>query len=146
MAHNAHSRYKVQVTAIVLAASCLIPGSAGWTQAAQVQAPVGHTPVASQPLPGDSGRSLTAVQVELPPGATVPGHHHAGIVFAYVLEGSVRSRLNEGDTVEYRTGEYWVEPPGTQHTLTENASRSMPARLLAVFVAPTGARLTTYDK
>jgi hypothetical protein len=36
--------------------------------------------------------------------------------------------------------------PRHRHTLTQNASKTMPARLLAVFIAPTGAQLTTYDK
>lgn len=105
-----------------------------------------HTPVISQALPNDPGRSLTAVVVELAPGAQVASHHHAGIVFAYVLEGTVRSQLNGGEIIEYRAGQNWVEPPGATHTLTENPSQTKPARLLAVFVAPIEAQLTTYDK
>jgi hypothetical protein len=31
-------------------------------------------------------------------------------------------------------------------SLTENPSQTIPARLLAVFIAPTGAQLTTYDQ
>jgi len=104
---------------------------------------VGRTPVASRELPGDPGRSLTAIVVELPPGIKVGSHQHAGTVFAYVVEGSVRSQLNDGEVVEYKTGQSWMEPPGTTHSLTENPSPSAPARLLAVFVAPTGAQLTT---
>ena len=107
---------------------------------------VEHIPAASQALPEDPGRSLTAVVVKLAPGAAVASHHHAGIVFAYVLEGSVRSQLNGGDVIEYRAGQSWVEPPGSEHTLTLNPSRILPASLLAVFIAPTGAPLTTYDK
>jgi quercetin dioxygenase-like cupin family protein len=107
---------------------------------------VEHIPVTSQALPNDPGRSLTAVVAAFAPGAKAASHRHAGIVFAYVLEGTVRSQLKGGDVIEYRAGQSWVEPPGATHTLTENPSRTMPARLLAVFVAPTGARLTTYDK
>ena len=65
-------------------------------------------------------------------------------MFAYVLSGTVRSQLNRGAVVDYRTGQSWVEPPGTEHTLTANPSRTDPASLLAVFVAPTGANLTTF--
>lgn len=107
---------------------------------------VGHTPVTAQALPGDAGKTLTAVEVALAPGAKVGRHHHAGVVFAYVLSGRVRSQLNGGAVVDYRAGQSWVEPAGTEHTLTENASRTEPARLLAVFVAPSGATLTTPDK
>jgi quercetin dioxygenase-like cupin family protein len=93
-----------------------------------------------------TGHSLTAVEVDLAPGDKAARHHHGGIVFAYVLEGNVRSQLNGGEVIEYRAGQYWVEPPGAEHTLTQNPSRTKLARLLAVFVAPTGAKLTTYDK
>jgi quercetin dioxygenase-like cupin family protein len=43
--------------------------------------------------------------------------------------------------IDYRAGQTWVEPPGTEHTLTENPSQTMPARLLAVFIAPTGGAI-----
>ena len=96
--------------------------------------------------PHDPGRSLTAIVVALVPGGKAASHRHAGIVFAYVLEGTVRSQLNGGDVIEYSAGQSWVEPPGTVHTRTEHPSQTMPARHLAVFIAPTGAQLTTVDK
>lgn len=107
---------------------------------------VGHTPVTAQAPPGDAGKTLTAAEVELAPGAKAGPHHHAGVVFAYVLSGHVRSQLNGGAVVDSGAGQSWVEPAGTEHALTENASRTEPARLLAVFVAPSGATLTTPDK
>jgi hypothetical protein len=61
-------------------------------------------PAMEQPLPNLPGNSLTAVVVQLAPGARVPSHHHAGFDFAYVLSGTVRSQLNDGPTVDYRTG------------------------------------------
>jgi len=106
---------------------------------------VERAPIASQALPGDPGCSLTAVVVILAPGAAVASHHHPGIVCAYVLEGTVRSQLNGGDAIEYRAGQSWIEPPGSEHTLTLNPSRTLPTSLLAVFIAPTGAQLTPYD-
>lgn len=83
---------------------------------------VDHTPVPSQELPHDPGRSLTASVVALAPGATAASHRHAGIVFASVLEGTVRSQLNGGDVIEDRAGQRGVEPPGTAHTRTEHPS------------------------
>jgi quercetin dioxygenase-like cupin family protein len=83
------------------------------------------------------------VVVQLPPSARVPSHHHAGFVFAYVLSGTVRSQLNVGPTVDYRMGQSWEEPPGTQHSLTANPSGTDSASLLTVFVASRGAKLTT---
>ncbi len=107
---------------------------------------VTHSPVASQVLPDDPAQTLTAVVVNLAPEAKTASHRHAGIVFVYVLEGTVRSQLNSGEIIEYRTGQSWSEPPGTVHSFMENPSRTKPSRLLATIIAPTGAQLTTYDK
>jgi quercetin dioxygenase-like cupin family protein len=44
-------------------------------------------------------------------------------------------------------GEGWYEDPGAHHRVSENASSTEPASLLAVFVVDTGDRpLTTPDK
>lgn len=115
---------------------------------AQAAEPSGVTAkvVSQEALPNSPGNSLTAVVVNLAPGASAPPHHHAGFVLAYVLSGTVRSALNKGEPKDFHAGQSWVEPPGTEHTLTANPSRSEPSSLLAVFVAPTGANLTTYNK
>jgi quercetin dioxygenase-like cupin family protein len=104
------------------------------------------TSVTSQALPHDSGTTLTAVIVDLAPGAQTGSHRHAGTVFVHVLEGTVRSQLNSGEIIEYRAGESWSEAPGTVHSFMENPSQAVPARLLATIIAPTGAQLTTHDK
>ena len=98
--------------------------------------------VSVSPLPNMPGHSLTAVAVELAPGVTSPSHTHAGFVFVYVLEGTVRSKLNEEEAVIYVAGESWVEPPRTVHSLTQNPSTTQPTKFLAVFVAEDGAKLT----
>lgn len=108
--------------------------------------PVGRQVVHAAALPNVPGHTLTAVTVDLPPGVTVPSHKHEGFVFVYVLEGTVRSQLDDMEAVEYGIGETWVEPPGAIHTLTQNPSATDNARLLAVFVAKEGAKLTTSGK
>ena len=45
----------------------------------------------------------------------------------------------------YKAGESFFEPPGSEHLVSENASATEPASLLAVFVAPDGANLTMFD-
>jgi quercetin dioxygenase-like cupin family protein len=98
-------------------------------------------------LPNVPGKTLTAVVVEYPPGGKSPPHRHApsGFVFAYVLEGAVRSQVAGGPIATYRAGESWYENPGDRHVVSENASATEPARLLAVFVADDGDTLTTLD-
>lgn len=134
------------VVKLFLVGGLLILGSMVCAQTIAKPDGVHETSVKSQVIPDEPGRSLTAIVADLAPGAEAPRHHHAGIVFAYVLEGTVCSQLNGGKVIEYRAGQYWIEPPGTEHTLTQNPSRTMPAQLLAVFIAPTGAQLTMYDK
>jgi quercetin dioxygenase-like cupin family protein len=68
-------------------------------------------------------------------------------VFAYVLSGAVRSQTSVGGPARvYKTSESFFEPPGSEHLVSENASASEPASLLAVFVADDGAQLTIFDK
>jgi quercetin dioxygenase-like cupin family protein len=99
-------------------------------------------------LPNLPGQKLTGVLVEYAPGASSPPHHHTakGSVVGYVLEGAIRSKVNDGPERVYHAGESWLEPPGAAHSVSANASPSAPARLLAVFVAEDGAELTTFDK
>jgi quercetin dioxygenase-like cupin family protein len=106
------------------------------------------TPAFAYDLPNLPGQTVTGVLVEYPPGAASPPHHHTekGSVVAYVLEGAVRSKVNEEPERVYQAGESWLEPPGAAHSVSENASTSEPARLLAIFVAERGAELTTFDE
>jgi quercetin dioxygenase-like cupin family protein len=88
-----------------------------------------------------------AVTVDYAPGGKSRGHHHAGSVFAYVLSGAIRSENSATGPVKvYKAGESFFEPPGSKHLISENASASKPASLLAVFIADDGAQLTTFDK
>jgi quercetin dioxygenase-like cupin family protein len=103
--------------------------------------------VFTYPLESPAGQQVTGVLVEYGPGGASRPHHHTmrGSVVAYVLEGAVRSRVNGGPVTVYEVGESWVEPPGAAHSVSENASSTEPARVLAVFVAEVGAELTTFD-
>jgi quercetin dioxygenase-like cupin family protein len=105
------------------------------------------TPVFSQALPNLPGQALTAVLVTYPPGAQSVRHHHAGSVLAYVLSGSIRSENSAtGPARVYQAGEVFFEPPGSHHLISENASATEPASLLAIFVAEDGAILKTLDE
>lgn len=90
-------------------------------------------------LPNVPGKSIKGVLVEYGPGGSSPAHTHAASAFIYatVLEGAIRSRVNDGPVVTYRAGESFSEMPGDHHGVSENASGTEPARLLAVFVVDT---------
>ena len=105
------------------------------------------TPAFSQKLPNVPGKTLTGVVVAYAPGAKSGKHHHAGSVLGYVLSGEIRSENSAtGPAKTYKAGESFFEPPGSQHTISGNASATEPASLLAIFVAEDGAQLTTFDK
>ena len=101
------------------------------------------------PIPNIPGKSILAVVVDYPPGVSNPPHRHAGSAFvtAYVLQGAVRSQVDDGPAKVYHAGEYFTENPGAHHRISENASKTEPAKLLAIFVVDTNeAPLTTLDK
>jgi len=94
------------------------------------------------------GKSLEGVAVSYPPGAKSGAHHHAKSAFivAYVISGAVRSQVEGEPARVYHAGETWTEAPGAHHTISENASATEPAELLAVFLLDTGdGPLTTDD-
>jgi quercetin dioxygenase-like cupin family protein len=98
-------------------------------------------------LPNLPGKVLTAVVVEYAPGGKSLPHRHdaSASVFAYVLSGRIRSQVEGGEVAVYQAGQSWFEPPGAHHVISENASTTEPASLLAVLIADAGARLTVYD-
>jgi quercetin dioxygenase-like cupin family protein len=87
-------------------------------------------------LPGVPGKSVKGVLVEYGPGGYSPSHTHAksALIYATVIEGEVRSKVNDGPEKIYRTGQNWTELPGDHHGVSANASKTKPAKILAVFV------------
>jgi quercetin dioxygenase-like cupin family protein len=103
--------------------------------------------VFSSKLPNVPGQTLSAIVVTYEPGGKSVSHHHSGSVFAYVLTGAIRSENSAtGPARVYKAGESFFEPPGSKHLISENASKTEPASLLAVFIAEDGAKLTTFDR
>jgi quercetin dioxygenase-like cupin family protein len=134
-------RRALTVAAFLVASAQSLPQSAGEDAGADVK------PVFADKLPNVPGKSITAVLVNYAPGGKSAKHHHAGSVFVYVLTGAIRSENSAtGPAKIYKAGESFFEPPGSEHLVSENASTTEPASLLAVFVADDGAHLTTFDK
>src|ERR1700742_1534223 len=107
------------------------------------------TPNFSHEIPNVPGKSLTAVVVTYRPGGGSPPHHHAGsaFIYAYVLSGTIESRVEGEPPKVYKTGDSFYEQPGAHHLTSRNASKTEPASLLAVFVVGTNDKvLTTPDK
>jgi quercetin dioxygenase-like cupin family protein len=90
-------------------------------------------------LPNVTGKSIKGVLVEYGPGGYSPGHTHprSAFIYATVLEGAIRSQVNDGPVTTYKVGQSFSELPGDRHGISANASDTEPAKLLAVFVVDT---------
>ena len=107
------------------------------------------SPAFNLPIPNISGKTIEAVVVDYPPGGGTPAHHHAKSAFitGYVLSGAIRSQVDDGPVTVYKAGEHFTEAPGAHHRVSENASDTEPANLLAIFVVDsTDNPLTVPDK
>jgi quercetin dioxygenase-like cupin family protein len=107
------------------------------------------TLVFDQALPNVPGKSMKGVLVEYEPGGSSPAHTHPGSAFIYatVLEGAIRSKINDNPEQVYHAGENFFEVPGNHHRVSANASDTEPMRMLAVFVVDTDeTNLVTPDK
>jgi quercetin dioxygenase-like cupin family protein len=135
------------MTRLVLAL-LLVTAAAGVATAADKNSKV--TLVYEHELPNVPGKSIKGVLVEYGPGGTSSAHTHPNSAFIYatVLEGAIKSAVNDGPVVTYRAGQTFSEMPGDRHAVSANASTTKPAKLLAVFVVNTDEKeLTTpYEK
>lgn len=93
-------------------------------------------------LPNVPGKSMKGILVEYQPGGSSPAHTHpkSAFIYATVLEGEIRSKVNDGPEKVYRAGENFAELPGDHHGVSANNSKTQPARLLAVFVVDTNEK------
>jgi quercetin dioxygenase-like cupin family protein len=96
-------------------------------------------------IPNISGKSLVSQVVDYAPAGASPSHAHAksAFIYAYVVSGAIESQVNDGPKRVYRAGESFFEEPGSLHRVSRNASKTEPAKLLAVFVVDTNDKALT---
>ena len=96
-------------------------------------------------LPNVPGKSIKGVLVEYGPGGYSPAHTHpkSAFIYATVLEGAIRSQVDDGAVTIYTAGQSFSELPGQIHRVSANASETQPAKLLAVFVVDTNETALT---
>lgn len=103
------------------------------------------TEVYAHVLPDNPGKSVKGVLVEYEPGGYSSAHTHAksALIYATVLEGAILSGVNGGEVKTYTKGMNFTELPGDRHDVSANASKTEPAKLLAVFVVDTDDKVLT---
>lgn len=126
----------IAVSLVVTAAlTGLIPASSALADDALGKA--SHvTVVFEQDLPNVPGKKMRVVLVEYGPGGYSPGHTHpdSAFIYARVLQGAIKSQINDGPEETFQAGEAFTESPGSRHAVSANASETEEAKLLAVFV------------
>jgi quercetin dioxygenase-like cupin family protein len=100
-------------------------------------------PLFSKDLIGLPGKEVSMLTVEYPPGAKDPVHMHHAQAFLYVLEGSIVMQVKGGQPVTLVPGQTFYEGPDDVHIVGRNASSTVPAKFLVVFVKDKGAPILT---
>ena len=135
-----NNRTAFGVTCVAVAFTISMPATSNGTDGTV-------TPKFEHAIPNIPGKSLVAVVVDYAPGGASAPHTHAksAFIYAYVVSGAIESQVNDGVKRIYHPGESFFEAPGSVHRVSRNASKTEPARLLAVFVVDTDdrTRLTT---
>lgn len=92
------------------------------------------------------GWEMTATEITIPPGAP-PGrkHRHPGFVIGYVIEGQYSFAVNDQPPTVVKAGEMFFESfdaPGQVHSTSGNASKTEPAKFLAIVFTKKGDPVT----
>jgi quercetin dioxygenase-like cupin family protein len=136
------------LVSVVAAVGLALSGAAAAHGAADHAAGESVKPNFSQPITNIPGKSVVAVEVDYAPGGASQPHVHAksAFIYAYVVSGSIASKVNDGPERVYKAGEAFYEEPGSRHPVSRNASKTKPAKLLAVFIVDTDDKeLTVYQ-
>jgi quercetin dioxygenase-like cupin family protein len=90
--------------------------------------------------PGISGKTIVTVRISYGPGAATPPHRHGGCaVTGYVVSGTILNKMNDEPMKVIETGGAWYEAPGCHHRISDNASTTEDAVVLASMVVDTDA-------
>ena len=129
------------LSGLMLAILALNPAFADDPSSAKVTVVFDHA------LPNVPGKSMKGILVEYAPDGSSPAHTHpdSAFIYATVLEGAIRSQVNDGPVTVYRAGENFAEMPGDHHGVSANVSDTEPAKLLAVFVVDTDETTIVID-
>ena len=126
-------------TKIVLLLVCLIS-----TTVVAQEAKV--APLMSKDLTECPGKESVMITVEYPPGHSDEIHRHNAYAFVYVLEGSVVMQVRGGKEVILTPGQTFYEGPDDVHVVGRNASKTKPAKFVALFVKNNSAPITVPAK
>jgi quercetin dioxygenase-like cupin family protein len=124
--------FKISMAALLASLLCLI------SVPLRAQHPT-VAPLMTKELTDIPGKEVLTITVEFSPGGADPIHRHNAHGFVYVPEGSVVMQVQGRKPVTLTAGQTFREGPEDVHTVGRNASRTRPAKILAVLVKDRGA-------
>lgn len=105
---------------------------------AQVPAASGTRVVAkelmSRDLIGAPGKEVVVSTIDVPPGGSSAAHRHDAQVFVYILQGKMIMQVKGGRRLVLGPGQMFYESPSDIHALSANASKTEPAKFLALSI------------
>lgn len=99
-------------------------------------------PLMTRDLAGLPGKEAVVLTVEMAPGQASKPHRHDANVFVYVLEGTLTMQVRGAAPVTLHSGDTFYESPTDIHTVSQNASKTEPAKFLVFMVKDKGAPIT----
>ena len=130
---------------LLASSSVLVPDSAH-AQAGKATQAGTVTRLMTKDLPDVSGKEGMIEIVDFAPGEASLPHRHNADLFVYVLEGSIITQLKGGSPQTVRAGDVFYESPTDVHSVSRNASKTEPAKLLVFYVKAKGAPPTVFLK
>jgi len=105
------------------------------------------SPLMKQVLADIPGREGVVLTLDIAPGGGSPAHRHPGHhIFGYVLEGTYKIKLDQGEERLLKKGDTFYEAPGQLHAVSANGSATEPAKVLVFIVAESGKPVTVPEK
>ncbi|CAI7569656.1 unnamed protein product [Penicillium pancosmium] len=91
-------------------------------------------------VPGITGKTIVTVRISYSPNGSTPPHRHgACAVTGYVVSGTVLNKMNDAPMKAIEAGGAWYEAPGCHHRISDNASKTEEAVVLASMIVDTDA-------
>lgn len=87
------------------------------------------------------GWQVSISEVSYPPGEMSGRHRHPGIVIGYVLEGQYQFAVDDNKPATLGPGQVFFESfdkSGEVHAVSGNASKTQPAKILAIVFTKKG--------
>jgi quercetin dioxygenase-like cupin family protein len=115
--------------------SIVLAGSWGLLAAAVTEGSVGETARVCGVHDLNGARAeAKVVEVRYELGGYFTGHSHRCTVVNNVGQGAIRSQVNDEPEGVYKAGETFYETPSGMQSVSANASKTEPAKLVAFFL------------